>query len=624
MALSPQQLQAFYDTQIPVATQTNSGTSAHKGPGGLAGFLVNNLPSILGGVGLVGGEVLDPFGGGLVTGAGASALGEGIKEKLLGRSLSPKQIAIQAAETAALGGAGKAFKAARTGSKALIGASNPVATDVATDVTKPAFREGLTTQGQQMQARGLGISGGAHISGAPDLFPQDTSRMLTTLRSEKIPLGNANTAAEMVQNKLVGYGSKIDQALAASNKPLGTGDKTGVMSAFKDAIEKLPGVDSAVRKNAENLATNYTKNVKNAVDENNFIRGLDQDVISYIANPDTATAAKQQAATTLRRILRDHVNTIVPGVEKANNAYHALSEIKPYLAKGMREVNQPSGSIFGRIASSGPVQKTEAIVGRGIEKAGTIGKSGSTAPIPSLAGASSIRGQIAGRTVAPILGTPLKTAKKIGVQAGVRALGSAESTSNQRQANPPTDLATALMQSGSPQDNAQAPQSPYPIENLQSDIQRDPKNADTYMKIYQFYQDQIAATQPKPLNSTQQQQANNANSALTDLQSISDMLKQDPSLLVKDVLPTSIGHRLTGTTDYEAARKNIADVIARLRSGAAINASEEKLYNSLLPTAGDSQESAQRKIQRLASLFQSFANPQPAAPDLSSAISQLQ
>jgi hypothetical protein len=147
------------------------------------------------------------------------------------------------------------------------------------------------------------------------------------------------------------------------------------------------------------------------------------------------------------------------------------------------------------------------------------------------------------------------------------------------------------------------------------------KNIDKIQTVFS-----LLNPQPKPLNSQQQQQQNNALSGLSDIQNIQNMLAKDPSIAVKDSIPGgSVAHRLTGTTDYEAAKQNVVDVISRLRSGAAITEGEAKRYMSLLPQAGDSAQSANTKLSRLAELLNGFASPQPASNgDLASVLSEMQ
>jgi hypothetical protein len=179
------------------------------------------------------------------------------------------------------------------------------------------------------------------------------------------------------------------------------------------------------------------------------------------------------------------------------------------------------------------------------------------------------------------------------------------------------------------QNLSSTPQSPYTYQNLQSDIQRDPKNADKYVAFFSDISKAYSTNAPKPLTATQLQQANNAQSGLGALQTIQSELQRDPTILAKGAIPTSIGKNIAGAGVLETARKEAADVISRLRTGAAINKEEEAFYRGQLPQFGDSADTINYKMNLLGSLFDRFANPQAAQPDnattdLSSALQAIQ
>jgi len=170
------------------------------------------------------------------------------------------------------------------------------------------------------------------------------------------------------------------------------------------------------------------------------------------------------------------------------------------------------------------------------------------------------------------------------------------------------------------------PNSPFAPQNLETSIKHiiskggTLKDATDFISLADAIQKMQSPSSAK-LNATQLQQANNANSGLGDLQTIAQEIQGDPSVLIKDAIPGgSIARRLTGTNNYDAAKQNVVDVIARLRSGAAITADEAQRYLGLLPGAADTPQSAVQKLQRLSSLLSSFANPEAAQPDLSSAL----
>jgi hypothetical protein len=174
------------------------------------------------------------------------------------------------------------------------------------------------------------------------------------------------------------------------------------------------------------------------------------------------------------------------------------------------------------------------------------------------------------------------------------------------------------------------PNSPFSPQNVESSVKQIISNGGTlkdatdFLSLADAIQKMQAPASSAKLNSTQLQQANNANSGLSDLQSLAQQIQSDPSVLLKDAVPGgSIVRRLTGTNSYDAAKQNVVDVIARLRSGAAITPDEAQRYMGLLPGIGDTPQSATDKLQRLQSLLSSFANPEAAQPDSSDLTSAL-
>lgn len=170
---------------------------------------------------------------------------------------------------------------------------------------------------------------------------------------------------------------------------------------------------------------------------------------------------------------------------------------------------------------------------------------------------------------------------------------------------------------------------PFDPVNVDSSIEQilanggDLNDVMKYVSLVEALQELRTPEQPK-LNATQLQQANNAMSGLEDLSALASMVEADPNVTLKASLPGgSFTRRATGTAQYEAAKQNVADVIGRLRSGGAINQDEEKRFLAQLPQAGDSQQDALMKIQRVSNLLQRFAQPQAAQPDANSLYSAL-
>lgn len=641
---------AFFDSgtlsQLDAGYKSPSQAAAPKGPGGVKGFLTNALPAIGGGLGAVAGIPLDFLGGAgsIAGGAAGAGLGETLKRNILHENLDPKQIAIQAAE----GGAAAAFnplkilKGASGASKAFVKGGAQTAENVganaATQDTGSTFLKNLTTQGQQAQGRVAGVSAGSKVAGK-ELTPQDTVQMLDTLKNEGIQTGNANNTLRDVTDKLKGYGQQISDHFKTTDSPLHADDTKQIADNF---ISSLKTTDPAILDQAQIIANDLQKNVKSTKDLWNFRKTLDSKIPDS-KFMDAATTNKVAALKSTRQYISDELGS-VPGMSN----YHALSEVKPFISREANRLNNPGGGVVGRLLSSGPAQTLENAAGKTAEKIGQMGAktevplkaaAGSPPPInpedainaavstpPTPVGTGFLNSLTKGikstatlpaRAAAAPLAFPGQSAGAVVKQEAARGFGAPEAISQAQQQgtgqSQEPDISGAITQASSV--NPDTSNDPFAPENVQSNVQtilsQGGKMSDVsaYLSNVKAYE---ALTTPsnKKLNATQQQQANNANSGLKDIQSLTEMLAKDPSLTLKSALPGgSITQRLAGTTDYEAAKNNIVDVISRLRSGAAISASEEKLYKSLLPSAGDSAESAKSKLTRLSNLLGSFSNP---------------
>lgn len=446
------------------------------------------------------------------------------------------------------------------------------------------FMDNLTTQGQQMQARGLGISGGNKVAGK-ELAPQDTERMLQTLKTEGIKTGNANSTARDLNTRLQQYGKQIAGHFKVNNTPLKPEDTKIISDNF---IQGLKTTDPSVLSQAEILANDLQKNVKNTKDLWEFRKTLD----SKIPDSKFMDAATTNKVTALKS-MREYISKELGDVPAMQN-YHDLSEIKPFLGKGMRELNQPSGGITGRVLSSGPIQKGEAILGKGIE---TIGKKGntttvipetsSTAPIKNFAGGMFRQGATAeaGNAMAPGQSSP-----------------------------PLPDVSTGLLDNGADTPSPEQPQdtSPFAPSNIQDNMQKilaqggTMKDVSEYLSNAKAYNDLTGATgaAKKPISATAADAIANANAGLQSLDVIEQELTKNPGVQQKSAAsqianPFGITSRLAGTGQYDAAMTQAKDVIARLRTGAAISNSEEKRFTAMLPQPADAPEVVTQKLDLL-------------------------
>lgn len=619
------------------APKTPQKSQPKKGPGGIKGFLINSLPAIGGGLGAVAGIPGDIFSAGassVAGGAVGAAGGEALKQRLLGESLSPKQIGIQAAEGGAAGAAGGLIKGTGTVAKSLSRLGLKGAEDVpetANAVQKSGVLNRLAKTGGGMRGEARGIKPGApQVGTSQRLAPKlsdDLNDYVNNLPNAK---NSAHAQLRAVNDDLDKNGKSISDLISQHDRPTTPDEHLVIHNSAEKAAGKalgfnpedplINGDNGIISKLANHKSLSDLQAIEGDADETlkNFYKQTDR---------DSATTATMKVLKGYRDGIKKVLSEAVPGLGDTKAKYSLGLKAQSQLLKAAN----PNGlRFFGVQTGLGGegVQATKDLIGRNLQKLGnettSVAKVDKNLPADVVKTPTSILGSLTGiakntttlpiRAPASAIASPLKSAGAVGVQGLLRGLGGAKAP-EQVQDNGTADLAGTLTTPSTDQ-NQEDPNNPFGQQSIQQAVLQDlqtngGKNVSTLLSLYNAFGKPDAS---KALNSTQQQQANNAISGLQDLSSISDMIKQDPSLALKDTVPGgSLAHRLTGTTDFDAAKSNIVDVISRLRSGAAISASEEKLYKSLLPSAGDSAESAQTKISRLQDLLGRFANPAPSS-----------
>ena len=110
-------------------------------------------------------------------------------------------------------------------------------------------------------------------------------------------------------------------------------------------------------------------------------------------------------------------------------------------------------------------------------------------------------------------------------------------------------------------------------------------------------------TQEDPLSPSEIEFRNNADSAQASLQTLRETLGDDGSGRVpwESVLPWEGGTERAQV--YRNAAVNIIDLIARSRTGAAINLSEQQMYDKFIPGVMDTEASRKNKLETLERLL---------------------
>lgn len=456
--------------------------------------------------------------------------------------------------------------------------------------SKNGFLKNLTTQGQQAQGRVTGVSAGSKVGGK-ELTPQDTFQMLDTLKNEGIKTGNANNTLRDITDKLKGYGQQIADHFKTNDHPLKPDDTKIVASNFVDSLKTT---DPSVLKQADILAADLQKNVKSTKDMWEFRKTLDSRIPDS-KFMDEATTAK----VTVLKAMREYVSKELGSVPAMGN-YHSLSEIKPFISAEAKRLNNPGGGIAGRLLSSGPVQKLENTVGKGTEAVGNLGDNAISPVLPEKTSS---------------IATPIKNFASGMFRQGAAAEAGAAMVPGQGQSQPQSqilpDASAGLLDNGADTTGPEQPQdtSPFAPANIQENMQKilaqggTMKDVSEYLANAKAYNDLAGAAggAKKPISATAADAIANAQSGLQSISTIEQQLNSNPSVKGKSAIsstfnPFGITSRVTGTGQYDAALTNAKDVIARLRTGAAISQSEEKRFTSMLPQPADSSEVVAQKL----------------------------
>jgi hypothetical protein len=138
----------------------------------------------------------------------------------------------------------------------------------------------------------------------------------------------------------------------------------------------------------------------------------------------------------------------------------------------------------------------------------------------------------------------------------------------------------------------------------------------------------IQAGQGKQLSATAKSQQANANLALQNISTLQSLLNKGigAGTIFKAKLPYGLGSK--DAQEFQTAAKSVTDLLARMRTGAVINAEELKLYKSFIPGVGDKKEIRQQKLNNLKYVFEQLAGGASSAniaddiPGLDAFISQ--
>lgn len=136
------------------------------------------------------------------------------------------------------------------------------------------------------------------------------------------------------------------------------------------------------------------------------------------------------------------------------------------------------------------------------------------------------------------------------------------------------------------------------------------KDAAEYIGLVQALSEARVTPQQKPLSAESAKVVSNAQSGLQSLDALEAMIAEDGGVVSRAGIPGQgiagglVGNAL-GTAGYNNLSRNMLDVITRLRTGAALTASEEAFYKQQLPQAFDRPDVIRQKLGLFRDLFSS-------------------
>lgn len=612
---SIESLNAFQQSQVKQPTQPQKKkkdfwTDQISTGGGIGGALAGAaggaaIGSIVPGIGTVIGGLI----GGALGGAGGSAVGQVAENAVSGDNLGQ-----DVAQEALLGGI---FSAPPL--RALRGVAG-AAKGLASGAAKQGFEQGFIGGAKNLAEGGTrslvdrtsqnllggawGIKSGAKLGG--DILTPQRANQLQKFTQATIGVPK-NSNADVVLERAVNFREETGKALEQAYKSakLSTKDISNLSKNFSEKLSRTIGV------NTENpIAKDVLGQISSAKTPSELWaikKELDSSLISWNRNPQSIVPGGEQIAKAARASINETLEKVAPSVKGLNSRYRDTADIIELAAGAARSPQGvPLPGVLRTVGGS-PTQSVKALGANVMQGAGRM-IGGGQLPKNSIGGfgQNTLR-QGVGRAV-------------LGQDQGVTPL---EDTLMQ---NSQPDMLGATQGLQAPYTD-QSTQNPYPIENLKYDLQRDPANAEAYIKQYQALQE-VYAPATSQLTSSQATRAAAAQNALQDIPLIEEAISSGKLGIAKGIpgAGTPIGRSLLGTENLDAALFNIADNILRARSGAAAPEAEvARFVQTFLPGPFDSEQAKKQKLDRAVRELQGYVNPQAASTgNLEDTLLQLQ
>lgn len=566
-------------------------------PQGRGGFLTSLISEAGGTGGALGGAAAGAAAGSIVPGIGTAiggVIGAGLGGFLggAGGRLAENKIRDDRyglGQALMEGGMSGAFGALGTGVQAIKGAKALTAVD---DIAKGTGAAGKLTKG----ASGLRVDKNVGDIGELD-------EVVKLFQKHKI-MGTPETQLRKIDATMGKLGSQVDDMLAKKPVPIDKGVAARIQQMVDDPLQ-LTDLDMTPQ--GRQVLQGYLDEAAkfgDARDLNKLVQKINPTARRAFnkMNMGTQLTAKEQAAYAFKQAGDDVLQEIAPGIKATKKEMALLFKYNPQVAKYSEQgFNFPfAGKLTKGVAE--PFRSAQSRVGVGL--AGTSNALSrpavkTTAKFAKGMAARGVGNQIMG-TGAPVDDYSMNNPTN-------QDMTQPMSMNTMMPANSSTMMDSSY-NSTDPLSNALTSQSPYSKQNLLADIQRDPTNAEDYIKHYAMLDEifnpaQESASQ-KPLSQGQQERVD-LMQALTNTENV---------MAGGSINYGPIGARVEGvksffnaadpeTLTFKNTVSGLRAAITKARAGASLTEGELKMLAKYTPSETDTEQVVRSKLNALRQLY---------------------
>lgn len=615
--------------------------------GALGGGALGSIVPVVGtGIGALAGGIIGAGVGGFAGGFGGRAvenkvrddeyrLGDALKEGGLSGAFGVAGTGFQAARGLKAVGGLKGLQAAtaaggddalRAGAQSIVAGGKRAGTQLASGGFDDLAKSAQMTAGRNTTER-TGNAFYRSVLGVDDIVQPGKAGPRTLFKNDELVKeaarlklkGTPSTMLRQVNEQYGRYNVQVGKKLAESKGSVGFSQF--YKSAYDDVVKKLPiRTETGVPVKEELLRTfsqlkGLSKQGKLTPEAiHKFKNSLDVDsafrkVSGELSSPLTA---KETVDMALWREADNWITKLAPEAKELTKRQSNLYGLSQGLTRMTRTPGDPKTVVDFATRIAGPsVRRAQAATARGLMSVGGA-QAGAQGLVPGavrpLAKGMAVRG-IGNQVINPSAPVEPETQGFADPMAGGLQGGE-------------MPLQEGL--AGGMEDMQQAPQSPYSLEAAIADIQRDPKNANDYMKFYEFVNQEAEGVKLTAQEKKAQQQASTALQGLNQLKSLYGGAGGGTGRvegIVRNL--TGKGGANSKANAFNQIRNSLTTTLARAFGETGVLTDQDReVYLQALPRLEDNPEEAAIKLQYLEEMLAQAPGANRNTPDLSSLISQ--